>query len=482
MVHLLNKACSLRHIATRKPVPTTPCITASAQDAREKGEEGEIGGGDLLVLDDVDLAHTIVWMEGGDGCGRHEKTGQVISLVLEYLTCIHAEGGKVPTSDELLGSSLLPCVEELLTVGIEEMESEACLFRQAISLVYALSKRGDAATLFGAIGNRWTPRQSRSILSLSGRLDNLVSEYLGKVGGCGGDDGDGEDHEAFFRMVRHVVHTVREVCGGPWNYDPDVEDTNPLASRLATAAAKGGTEALGRGGMEDGAICASLGATVVEMAEGAVGGDAQEREGRGWKSLPSVVCWAMRGRGKTDDELDKEYEEVMGDIKVEAVEGLLDNHFFKSNASSGGVPSRTARKLMQELVALRRDLPLNRREAVVLRFDEERADFIKVVVFGSEDTPYAAGAFEYHVWCPPSYPQVAPNVWLITTGTGRIRFNPNLYEDGLVCSSLLNQGSGWGHVTWRSGESNLLEVFKSIMWVHMTQDVYYAEPDQEVRT
>jgi len=33
---------------------------------------------------------------------------------------------------------------------------------------------------------------------------------------------------------------------------------------------------------------------------------------------------------------------------------------------------------MQELTAMRRDLPLGRREGVVVRFDEERADLLKV--------------------------------------------------------------------------------------------------------
>lgn len=66
----------------------------------------------------------------------------------------------------------------------------------------------------------------------------------------------------------------------------------------------------------------------------------------------------------------------------------------------------------------------------------------------------------------------------MTLGVGYTRTS-NLYEDGLVCSSLLDQGSGWGHVTWRSGESNLVEVCKALMWVHMTADVYFAEPDTE---
>jgi hypothetical protein len=42
-------------------------------------------------------------------------------------------------------------------------------------------------------------------------------------------------------------------------------------------------------------------------------------------------------------------------------------------------------------VSLKRSLPLGRREAVLLRYDEERADLIKILVIGTADTPYAGG-------------------------------------------------------------------------------------------
>ena len=42
------------------------------------------------------------------------------------------------------------------------------------------------------------------------------------------------------------------------------------------------------------------------------------------------------------------------------------------------------------------------------------------------------------------YPEVPPKVQLITTGMGAVRFNPNLYNCGKVCLSLLGTWQGPG--------------------------------------
>lgn len=57
----------------------------------------------------------------------------------------------------------------------------------------------------------------------------------------------------------------------------------------------------------------------------------------------------------------------------------------------------------------------------------------QVLITGPSDTPYANGCFEFDVFFPPEYPQVPMMVNLMTTGQGRVRFNPNLYNDGKVC-------------------------------------------------
>ena len=43
-------------------------------------------------------------------------------------------------------------------------------------------------------------------------------------------------------------------------------------------------------------------------------------------------------------------------------------------------------------------LTLGACQGVIVRFDEERCDLIKVLIIGSIDTPYAGGCFEYHIW------------------------------------------------------------------------------------
>ena len=56
----------------------------------------------------------------------------------------------------------------------------------------------------------------------------------------------------------------------------------------------------------------------------------------------------------------------------------------------------------------------------------------QVLITGPSDTPYANGCFEFDVFFPPEYPKSPMLVHMRTTGQGRVRFNPNLYNDGKV--------------------------------------------------
>jgi ubiquitin-protein ligase len=52
-------------------------------------------------------------------------------------------------------------------------------------------------------------------------------------------------------------------------------------------------------------------------------------------------------------------------------------------------------------------------------------------------TPYANGLFEFDLLLPSEYPHKPPSVALMTTGKGRVTFNPNLYADGTGTIMLL---------------------------------------------
>ena len=52
-------------------------------------------------------------------------------------------------------------------------------------------------------------------------------------------------------------------------------------------------------------------------------------------------------------------------------------------------------------------------------------------------------------------PSMMLQVQFLTTGAGRVRFNPNLYNCGKVCLSLLGT---WSGPSWDPGTSTLLQV------------------------
>jgi len=67
---------------------------------------------------------------------------------------------------------------------------------------------------------------------------------------------------------------------------------------------------------------------------------------------------------------------------------------------------------------------------VFVRYCASRLDVMKVLIIGPKDTPYENGLFEFDLFCPAQFPNVPPLMQFRTTGGGRVRFNPNLYNDG----------------------------------------------------
>lgn len=90
---------------------------------------------------------------------------------------------------------------------------------------------------------------------------------------------------------------------------------------------------------------------------------------------------------------------------------------------------------------------------------------IDALIVGPEDTPYAGGFFAFRIALPHDYPAQPPKVKLLTTGSGTVRFNPNLYMNGKVCLSILGTWSGPG---WSSsqGLASVLLSIQSLLNAH----------------
>ena len=103
-------------------------------------------------------------------------------------------------------------------------------------------------------------------------------------------------------------------------------------------------------------------------------------------------------------------------------------------------------------------------------------DLLRVVMMGASGTPYHDGLFFFDLQLPPSYPDAPPQVYYHSFG---LRLNPNLYESGTVCLSLLNTFGGEGTEVWSSTESSLLQVVVSIQGLVFNDKPYYNETGYE---
>lgn len=97
------------------------------------------------------------------------------------------------------------------------------------------------------------------------------------------------------------------------------------------------------------------------------------------------------------------------------------------------------------------------------------------MIAGPEGTPYAGGLFEFDCFLPINYPNSPPLMHLRTTGGGKVRFNPNLYNNGKVCLSLLGTWPGRPEEQWSPRKSTLLQVLVSIQSMIFIDTPYFNE-------
>uniref|UniRef100_T1IPT5 Dual E2 ubiquitin-conjugating enzyme/E3 ubiquitin-protein ligase BIRC6 n=1 Tax=Strigamia maritima TaxID=126957 RepID=T1IPT5_STRMM len=188
--------------------------------------------------------------------------------------------------------------------------------------------------------------------------------------------------------------------------------------------------------------------------------------------------------------LDEFYLDIMKKLQFDTFEMIVEDedttrftvpYHFESNMRAAGDHSHPARarRLAQEAVTLSTSLPLSYSSSVFVRCDQDRLDVMKVLITGPAETPYANGCFEFDVYFPPDYPNSPMLINLETTGHHTVRFNPNLYNDGKVCLSVLNTWHGRPEEKWNPQTSSFLQVLVSIQSLILVQEPYFNEPGYE---
>nr|GEV00927.1 hypothetical protein [Tanacetum cinerariifolium] len=115
---------------------------------------------------------------------------------------------------------------------------------------------------------------------------------------------------------------------------------------------------------------------------------------------------------------------------------------------------------------------------IFVRVYETRMDLLRAVLIGPGGTPYHDGLFVFDVHFPPTYPDTPPMVYYYSGG---LRLNPNLYDCGKVCLSLLNTWTGKGNEKWMPKKSTMLQVLVSIQALILNAKPFFNEPGYDDR-
>ncbi|KZT57865.1 hypothetical protein CALCODRAFT_495702 [Calocera cornea HHB12733] len=150
------------------------------------------------------------------------------------------------------------------------------------------------------------------------------------------------------------------------------------------------------------------------------------------------------------------------------------DHFFANKESA--VPGKAfLGRLQKEYKVLQSSLP----ETILVRAYEDRTDLLRCLILGPDNTPYEDAPFVIDWYLEPTFPQAPPQAHFHSWTNGNGRVNPNLYEEGKVCLSILNTWSGDKSESWSAARSSLLQAFVSIQGLVLVREPWYCEPAYE---
>ncbi|PIA26947.1 hypothetical protein AQUCO_08400007v1 [Aquilegia coerulea] len=182
-------------------------------------------------------------------------------------------------------------------------------------------------------------------------------------------------------------------------------------------------------------------------------------------TFPSQPSHTANNEGDKDEVL-KKYRLFK---RFDTVSDYSDHHYSKEGSKSKQPALKWAKAIQQEWKILEKDLP----DTIFVRVYEERMDLLRAVIVGAAGTPYHDGLFFFDFLFSSTYPSVPPKVHY---HSGGLRLNPNLYNCGKVCLSLLNTWQGSKEEKWTPRKSTVLQVLLSIQALVLNAKPFFNEP------
>ncbi|KAA0203163.1 hypothetical protein HAZT_HAZT004375 [Hyalella azteca] len=192
------------------------------------------------------------------------------------------------------------------------------------------------------------------------------------------------------------------------------------------------------------------------------------------KSQSTIPCDALETKEKSGlvDHISSDLPSNSDCGSFTLLETAPDTHKFKLTMLQPSQPSLFYKTVKNEIRLLQSSLP----GGIWVRGYQDRMDLYSVMIRGPAKTPYQDGLFFFDFQLSADYPHAPPLCNYVPYCSDRL--NPNLYEDGKVCISLLGTWSGKGTEVW-THRSNLLQVIVSIQGLILVSEPYFNEAGYE---
>ncbi|XP_070564139.1 dual E2 ubiquitin-conjugating enzyme/E3 ubiquitin-protein ligase BIRC6-like isoform X2 [Ptychodera flava] len=373
-----------------------------------------------------------------------------------------------PVSDVysiLEGSALVPFLESYLKdVSFLEICRHTMLYKAILDIIREIAVQPKLVGLLCAL-----PHQQQSVYEhlevLEGKA-NMLLERMGKAANGSIPKAPKKDHPKEQKIETWVIHDLF----GPIEHVVQTLPTDPPKSSVVEKTAE---EKLARGF-----------ATLFQIVSNAVSRHGKDAKGNSANDETVSMDISI----STDEEpLDVRYKRALKELQFDSCEiptsGAHIHHYASQFDKAAKPLSSQVFRLAQEFTSLSSSLPLDLSSAIFVRTDDEKINLMQALIIGPEGTPYSGGCYLFDIFFPSNYPKVPPQVNLQTTGNGSVRFNPNLYNSGKVCLSLLGTWEGQGGEQWNE-TSTVLQVLISIQSLILVAEPYFNEPgyEQEIGT
>lgn len=156
-------------------------------------------------------------------------------------------------------------------------------------------------------------------------------------------------------------------------------------------------------------------------------------------------------------------------------DAIPSDHYFCN--SRRPLTADLMRRVMKEHKIMQSSLP----DGIYVRTWESRLDLLRVLIVGPFDTPYEFAPFVVDLHFGMNFPTSSPDAHFHSWTGGLGRINPNLYEDGKICLSLLGTwDSDERNEEWSPQGSTVLQILVSLMGLVLVKEPYYNEAGFDV--